>query len=312
MKLKTKLIPLSSLGVFGTIVAPISLTSCGNGNTIGRAFDLAKNFYPTIECHEHELLSIHDINELYAKKIAEDPEVIVQDYLWSKSWTGFAFEQFLFWQKLIPGWISDPDTADKLIVAPPRDIYSSDIEVISNLEVEMQTAKWNGVDWTFPTLSFTLDYNSKILDTVLSQEYFGEMQATGYINGICSGKLTFYKVPFYVIERKIKSEEQEMTFNVLSFEPFYEWMSNTLPDGETIDKEPLPWIINTSSYSSVNGEITYLTGLTQRIADDWKLNEESTNENPSWVYDDLSLEVTVGRLFLSPYYLHKIQIKEER
>lgn len=307
MKIKTKLIPVCSLLSTTTMAVPLFAASCGTGNVIGKSFDLIKNYYPTIERHKEEKKNIYLINEDYANQLKVSPETFVQDYLWSKSWTGFAFEQFLFWQELLPEKIEPPEDADKLIVAPPKEIYSKDNEVISNLVIEWQTAQWHDNLWTFPTLSFTLKYESVIHDIILQDYYFGEEQISGYINGTTSGTIKFLHVPFYVILRTVKSEKLDVTTQVICFEPFYEWMAGIEPDMVPVE----PWRIETVSNSQVNGEVTFTTGLTQRIADDWTLNVVSDQDSPEWKYLDLSLENTIGCVFATPYYLSEMQVEEE-
>lgn len=311
MKVKTKLLSLACLPICATCLAPLSMASCGAGELNGRAFDLIKDYFPKTEKAKAAVLPIHTINEMYADKLKENPETFIEDYLWSKSWTGFAFEQFLFWEKLLPNKPEQiSNEADKVIVASPKEIYNKDVEVISNLNVKFETATWNEVKWTFPILSFTLKYDSIIHDIVLQEYYFGEEQISGYINGTTSGTIEFFNVPFYVIPRTIRSEKLDVTTQVICFEPFYEWMAGKT--SEDIPDEPVnPWKITTVTNSQVNGEISFNTGLTQRIADDWTLNVESDETNPEWKYADLSLEITIGRVFETPYYLSGLQVEEE-
>lgn len=308
MKLKNKLIPLSCLSVGFTCIFPLTISSCGKANVVGRSFDLTKKYYPTIKSHAEGMGSVHTLNEIYSDQLKIEPETFVQDYLWSKSTTGFAFEQFLFWRELLQERWEEPTDADKLIIASPNEIYSSDEEVISHLEISYQTANWNGEDWTFPTLSFTLTFNSVIHEVMLKDYYFGEEQISGYINGTTSGSIKFLHVPFYVIPRTIKSYVHDVTTQIICFEPFFEWMAGIQTD---IDKEVEPWRIETVCNSQVNGEVIFTTGLTQRIADDWTLNVVSDQDNPVWKYADLTLEKTIGRVFETPYYLSKMQVGNE-
>ncbi len=304
MKLKTTLIPVSCLGLCGSIITPLTLTSCGNGSAIGRSFDLVKNYYPTIERHEHAVLPLHEINEDYAKTIVENPEVFVQDYLWGKCWSGFAFEQFLFWQELIPG-IRPLPSRNKYIIGSPKLIYTSDIEVINNLSIVDKKVVWDDVEWSVPLLSFTISFESKIKDIVFQDYYFEGLTYTGTINGFVSGKVEFLNVPFYIIPRTVTSEESGISLEVLSFEPFFEWMVGT---ESGIEEKVQPWQIITSTYSSISGQVSYDFGITQRIADDWRLNVTSNQDTTPWKYDMLTLEETIGRVFSTSYYLEQVQL----
>lgn len=308
MKLKTTLIPISCLGLCGSIITPLTLTSCSNGGYIGRSFDLVKNFYPTVERHEHAILPLHEINEDYAATIIETPEVFVQDYMWGKCWSGFAFEQFLFWEQLLPYEHVEP-RGDKDVLGAAKLIYSRDIETISNLIINKQEVTWNGVKWTFPTLSFTLDFLSEIRDIVFQDYYYEGELYSGSVNGYVSGTMKFYNVPFYIIPRTVATEDTVITYEVLSFEPFYEWMCGT--EREIEPEKPLSWIIDLSVYSSISGQVTYSSGLTERIADDWRLIVSSDPDNPSWKYNNLTLRETVGMVFSSSYYLERVQLQRE-
>ena len=311
MKLKTKLIPLTSLGLIAASTMPFCLTSCGSNSVINKAIDLVQNYYPNIERHENATMTLHEAHDLYVQKITEDPSVFVHDYMWSKSWTGISFEQYLFWQKLYKYESnSNGDDVDRTVLGPAKDFYSEDMETISNLEITTQKVKWkhNGKEeeWNIPLLSFTLHFDSDIKQITLQDPLFSETIESCQVTGTVSGDISFYNVPFYLTLRIVQFQESKITSRVLSIEPFYEWMAKTEP----VEPENNTWQIKTVVNSVLSGEVIYTTGLTQRIADDWTLNVTANHDSPQWVYEDLSLEETIGRVFSSSYYLEKIQVKE--
>lgn len=307
MKLTQKLIPLGSIAVLSASIVPFSLTSCSTDAYIGKGFDLVNNFYPDIERFQPEerLYGIKEIHHLYVDQLDQDITTFIQDYMWSKSRKGFSFEQYLFWRQLIKDdfgpFLTPSNSADREVVGPAKDYYERDIETISSLSMTKETCSlgsWTG--WIIPRLSFTLNFESYIDDVTIDLRPYLD-DGHGYIDGTVSGEIAFHNVPFYCILRNVEVKEEgkkPIVYRVISFEPFYELM-----EAEGSDY----WRIQTSVYSSLSGEITYSLGISQRVADDWRLNVLADNNTPDWKYGDLSLSETIGIVFTTSYYLDQIQ-----
>lgn len=312
MKLKTKLIPLTGLGLTALSIAPISLTSCSK-NIIGKAFDLVKNYYPTFVKHEYAELKRHDIHDIYTEEILNRPETFVEDYFWSKSWRGTSFDQFFFWDKLLFSPTMANEVLSKICWGASKNNYEYDREIISNLEITTQKAKhyetvegrW--VEWVFPTLSFTLQFDSKINQIILDK-YFGTEGISGYLNGTANGKISFHNVPFSIEKKEFKSYSETggwIRFPVICFQPNTKWM---LQRTELYNPaQPEDWKIETEVKSTISGEIKYVSGIDERIADDWTLSVEANPQQPNWEYDSISLEQTVASSFTASYFLNNIR-----
>lgn len=317
MRLKTKLIPVASLGLIASTIIPINATSCSKSNSaIGHSYNLVKNYFPTIERYTPEVrrIKIHDLNNIYFNQLQENLETFVQDYFWSKSWTGVSFEQFLFWEKLVNDTldpytnnIQNNDDVDRIILGPVSDYYHEDIEIIKDVSMTAETVTWKNQEWKIPLLSFTLQFDSTVLPVFFREPAFGEEMLSGTVSGRVNGSVSFYNVPFYIAARTVMGQQTEIQNQVISFEPFFEWMSN---DGSV--SKPVPdWKIKTVVNSTLTGEITYITGATQRVADDWIINVEANPQHPDWQYENLSLSNTIGCVFTNSYYLEKVQVEVE-
>lgn len=324
MKLKNKFIPLMGLLTSGTVVVPLSLSGCGSNTAMNHSFNLVNQYRPTIKRYQpemgHEKMTVHDINEEYMNQLNKNLDTFVQDYMWSKSWSGLSFEQFLFWQKLVEDVeyeqhieFDDPvpkpkENVDRVVVGPVQDWYKKDVELISHLEYTPCCVNWNGVEWHVAILSFTLKFESDILPVRVSESEAAEQKVNGYVDGKVSGEITFYNVPFYVRARTFWSQSSDLVNQTKSVEPFYEWMSGA--DEETFDKPVPNWQIKTLVKSSIAGEIEFASGVVQRIANDWTINIAADNEHPEWKYGNLSLSETIGCIFSGSYFLEQVQIKE--
>lgn len=313
MKLKTKLAPIAGVGLIGVSLLPMSLSSCGRKTATDHSFDLVSNYYPTIERYqpETENLSAFDINQIYCAQLQRNLDTFTQDYYWSKSWTGIGFEQLLFWEKLLHDELG-PDAKiyngqpDRIIAGPANAVYTKDVELISHLSMSTQNILWESKTWTIPLLSFTLKFSSDVHSILLSEKQLDDDQLSGSVGGKVNGEISFYNVPFYIRSRSVLSEITSITNQVISFEPFYEWMSGQIESAPSIH-----WQIKTVVNSTINGEITYTTGTVQRITDDWIINVTADEKNPSWEYEELSLEKTIGCVFTNSYYLEKVRIGKE-
>lgn len=319
MKLKTKLIPLTSLSLISTTTIPLCLTGCGNSTAMNHSFNLVDLYRPTIERYNQgdNRLSNWKANEVYMEQLDRNLDTFVQDYMWSKSWSGLSFEQFLFWQLLITDIeqshnidFDDPNTdpelekVDRVVVGPSQDWYETDVEIIQDLEYTPDSVVWNNEEWRVAMLSFTLKFQSYVQPVIVSDAETREKQVSGYVDGEIAGEISFYNVPFYVRNRTIWSQYSELVTQVISVEPFYEWMT-----GDSSISKPAPdWKIRTLIKSNISGELVYVSGTTERVANDWTLNVESDKNNPSWKYGVLSLEENIGCLFCSSFYLEHVQI----
>ena len=87
MKLKTKLIPLIAVTGIGTIVAPLSLTSCSKGF---EPVDLLNTEYKS-KVAPHEKATIvgvypdNDVSGFYENKVINNPSILADDILWTWS-----------------------------------------------------------------------------------------------------------------------------------------------------------------------------------------------------------------------------------
>lgn len=309
MSLKSRIIPLSVLACAPIISMPLTLTSCGSNDLINNVRDLTRNYYPKFEKHESTILPIHKIHDLYLEKLLEEPEIFIDDYFWSRSWEGTTFEPFQFWRLLVPDVSRTSNAVEKMVVGPSKNWFQYDNELFSNLEITTQSAEMDGESWTFPTLSFTLTINSKVKDSVFIYEH-GSQYVNGYLNGNVSCKLEFTNVPFILRVRSYAIEGQSFSNMVFSFEPFGEWLEKIVYHTPTT--RPQPWKVNLSITSTVFGELTYSTGMVERVADDYDFNALSDEEKPSWTYGSLlSFSNTVCCLFSSSHYLEAISCKED-
>lgn len=315
MKLKTKLIPLTGLGLATLAIAPISLTSCSK-KIIGKAFDLVKNYYPSFTKHEYAELTQHDVHDLYREEITNRPETFVEDYFWSKSWRGTSFDQYFFWDKLILDPTDPNAIRSRFCFGPAKVNYEYDREVISNLEISTQSVRiqhgdeW--VPWIYPTLSFTLEFDSKINQIILDK-YYGQDDISGYLNGTANGKITFNNVPFHIKNERFESTNNKgefIYFDAICFEPDTEWMfQRTTPLYEPT--QPADWKIYTEVKSTISGEVKYSSGIQERVADDWTLAIEANSAHPEWQYENISLEQTIAKGFTSSYYLNNVKLIAE-
>lgn len=313
MKLKTKLVPLTGLALLGTACIPFWLTSCSKGWD-GKGFDVTVPFYPSIKKLDIKKINLHECLDIYTQQLKRKPETFIQDYLWSKSVGGGAFEQFYFWSQVMdPRPEPEPIDADKILLGVANDSYSKSIETISHLSISTQDLTINEELWTIPTLSFTLSFESNvsqtIIQTIYEYMYPDEPWVSGELNGRVSGNLTFYHVPFQIRSRNIKYFGYDFLSPFKSFEPYIDWMQNKIPN---VDK-PSYWRIQTSVQSVIIGEVVYKTGLVQRVADSWMFNRLADSNSPSWSYSTfLSLEDTICNMFTTSYFLQNITIEEKQ
>ncbi|MBQ0045349.1 MAG: hypothetical protein KBS35_00450, partial [Mycoplasma sp.] len=255
---------------------------------------------------------VKEVHDIYCSKLQENLDVFAQDYYWSKSWAGTSFEQFLFWQQLIEDELEDTNNneinlIDRDVLGAADSIYNKDIETIKDLSMTTQTVEWEESEWTIPMLSFTIKFNSDVRYILFRDLLIDDEPVSGSIGGKVAGEIKFYNVPFYIISRAVRSETSGIVQQIISFEPFYEWMC-----GDIGKKYPAPhWRIETVVKSTISGEVSYSTGGIQTIADDWTLNVVSDENNNHWYYGQLSLEQTIGCVFTSSYYLEKVQMERE-
>lgn len=89
MKLRNKLIPLASVAGVAAVVAPISLTSCVGSDMV----NLIDGYIPYIESLSNDVIrkefpngyTEYDIYNFYFEQIQKNPEILVQDLLWSET-----------------------------------------------------------------------------------------------------------------------------------------------------------------------------------------------------------------------------------
>lgn len=321
MKMKAKLIPLTSIAIMSATIAPISLTSCNTDVYIGRSFNVCKPFFPTVEKHKAASLTVELVNNTYAEQLKKDPTTFVQDFMWSESTVGDAFEQFLFWEKLLNKPTPNENKLESTpigyitrdVIGDPNNTYEYNNFVISGLDISFEQLVWDHQGWTIPRLSFTLSFNSKINETYFSEK-FGQDYVSGYLNGLCNGTIKFYNVPFIITSKFAYYRNLDYAIKVNSFEPFALWMSPKSFDPTKAPTQDIGyWSIKANIVSTLSGEIIYSSGVTQRIADDWVLYKEADNDKPDWTTagaDRVGLYNTLTSLFTSSYYLQSVTILE--
>lgn len=307
MKFRKKLLSFGVIGAVASAITPICLTTSCSSN-LGLTFDLTNNYYPTTERFEPEeghTYTANELHHLYLNKLVEDVNLFTEDYFWSKSWDGAAFDQFAFWRKLMLDELlqtqSVPsNSVDKIIFGPAKSYYTSDYETISNLRIEkvVEQVDWQDQKWDVPFLSFTLKFRSNVKSMYVDLHELIETGGFAAVSGYVTGEINFYNVPFYIIIRTVQTfdTERPITERIISFEPFFEMMKGEVPTTER-------WQIKTNINSTISGEVTYDYSTVERIAADWLVNKIANNDEPDWIYDELSLHETIGCLFCSPFYL---------
>ncbi|XQP55900.1 MAG: hypothetical protein ACOQNY_00680 [Mycoplasmoidaceae bacterium] len=311
MKFRKKLLSFGMIGAVASAITPICLTTSCSSN-LGVTFDLTNNYYPTVERFMPEPeypYSPNELHHIYLRKLTEDVNVFIQDYFWSKSWDGAAFDQFAFWRKLLLDQLlktnnTSSNGVDKTIFGPAKNYYTKDYETISNLKLEkvLPDIKWGGQEWKVPFLSFTIKFRSNVKSMYIDLHELIETGGYAAVSGYVTGEINFYNVPFYIIIRTVQTYDSDrpITERVISFEPFFEIMSGEVPT-------PEKWQIRTNINSTISGEVSYDYSTVERIAADWLVNKTANNEEPDWTYDELSLHETIGCLFCSPFYLELIR-----
>lgn len=297
MKLKTKLIPLTGLSLLGTTIVPLTLTSCGTNIATGVGHNLTKFYFPTIKRMDPRIMSAFYANKFYVEQMRRNPDTFTQDYLWSKSWNGAAFDQYALWQTLLP--TPDPTPGNVFRFGTAQDLYEYDNEVISNLSWTTQESKTiESLDEL--TLSFTLKFNADILTSILNQVYLQD-DTTGYVNGYVSGEISFNHVPFIIRSREVYYYGMtEPIRDVLSLEPDAEFMKK---DGVE------PWEIKFYVASSISGQLKYSTGVYKRIANDFVFNKKVNNDPNTQTWPEYGFGFEhLTNLFSSSYYLERITL----
>lgn len=311
MKLKKKLLSFGLIGAVASAITPICLlTSCSSGFAV--TADLTNYYYPTTERFQptKQTYTANELHGLYLEKLEEDVDIFAEDYFWSKSWDGAAFDQFAFWRKLLLDELLQTNNTpsngvDKIIFGPAKNYYTKDYETISNLKLEkvVEGVQWKTETWNVPLLSFTIKFRSNVRSMYVDLHELIETGGFAAVSGYVTGEINFYNVPFYIIIRTIQTydtEERPITERVISFEPFFEMMSGEIETGER-------WQIITNVNSTITGEVTYDYSTVERIAADWLVYKIANNEEPDWTYDELSLHETIGCLFCSPFYLELVR-----
>lgn len=304
MKLKTKLIPLTSLALLGTTVVPFTLTSCGAKTATNNTFNLTNYYYPSIERHENAFMTMLGANLAYVEQLKKNLDTFTQDLLWSKSWMGAGFNQFGFWAKLLPNYITTSDNAEHsgiTIPGIPADLYQYDREMVSNLSMRTQSKSEGKYTLDEATLSFTYKFDCEVLSDI-AQEPFLIEGTTGYVNGHISGEINFLDVPFHLVQQDI-TYSTGSSITVLSFEPDIDFMDPEQEDDPKAD----PWKIKFYISSTLSGEIVYNTGLVRRIANDYIFHEEAYPNHTEWEKYEFGFGQLV-QMFTSTYYLERIEI----